>query len=155
MKALLLTLVLASVAFAQHDASHHQHGTLESRGNRAMGFDQQKVSHHFISRDDGGLIRVTARDGTDNATVQEIRAHLQQTAKKFQNGDFSDPAFIHEKMPGIATMQKLRSEIDYQYSELPAGGTIVIKTKNPDALAAIREFFKMQIEDHKTGDPIS
>jgi hypothetical protein len=120
-----------------------------------MGFDQQKTSHHFIARDNGGFIQVTARDGSDKATVKQIRAHLQLATKKFQNGDFSDPAFIHEKPPGVAIMQKLKSEIDYKYSEIPSGGVIVIKTKNIEALAAIREFFKMQIEDHKTGDPIS
>jgi ribosomal protein L17 len=154
MKALLLTFILASGAVAQHDASHHA-GTVESRGNQAMGFDQQKTSHHFVTRENGGFIQVTANDANDKATVSQIRTHLQQIAKKFKAGDFSDPAFIHENTPGVETMKKLKSEIDYRYSELPGGAAVIIKTKNAEALAAIREFFKMQAEDHKTGDPTS
>jgi hypothetical protein len=148
---LLLTFALAPLAVGQHD----HHGTLESRSNQAMGFDQQKTLHHFVTRENGGLIQVTARDRKDSATIKQIRDHLKATAKRFQSGDFSAPAYIHEKTPGVATLQKLKSEIDYRYSELLTGGAIVIKTKNPEALAALHEFFKMQIEDHKTGDPVS
>jgi len=35
---------------------------------------------------------------------------------------------------------------------LPAGGTVRIKTTNPDALKAVHDFLRFQIEDHHSGD---
>jgi hypothetical protein len=35
---------------------------------------------------------------------------------------------------------------------LPTGGRVRISTKNQDALNAIQDFLRFQIEDHDTGD---
>jgi hypothetical protein len=153
MQKFVLILILASAAAAQtHD--HAQHGTVESRGNQAMGFDQQKSVHHFVTRDNGGFIQVTAKDAKDSAMVKKIQDHLKKAVAKFSDGDFSDPAFIHEQTPGVDTLKRLKSEVKYSYTKLDDGGAIVLKTKNAEALAAIREFFAMQIQDHQTGDPV-
>jgi len=39
-------------------------------------------------------------------------------------------------------------------NQQPAGSRVRIKTKNPDALKAIHEFLRFQIEDHHTGDRV-
>jgi hypothetical protein len=151
-KAILLLLICVS-AFAQHDPSHHHSGTVESRGAEAMGFDQQKTQHHFLLKPDGGVIQVTAKDATDTDSLAQIRSHLKKIAQEFKAGRFDDPAFIHDRVPpGVPTMQRLKQEIDYAFVEVPNGAEVRISSKNKEAVKAVRSFFQMQIEDHKTGD---
>ena len=38
---------------------------MEKRGDQGMGFSQDKVTHHFLLRNDGGAIQVTANSSTD------------------------------------------------------------------------------------------
>jgi hypothetical protein len=49
-------------------------------------------------------------------------------------------------------MKEKRTEIVYSFEELPTGGRVRIKTKNPDALKAVHDFLSFQIEDHRSGD---
>ena len=49
-------------------------------------------------------------------------------------------------------MKEKRSEVVYRFEELPAGGKVHIKTAHPDALKAIHDFLRFQIEDHHTED---
>jgi hypothetical protein len=51
-------------------------------------------------------------------------------------------------------MKENRIEISYTFEELSAGGRVRIRTTNPDALKAIHEFLRFQIEDHHTGDRV-
>jgi hypothetical protein len=37
--------------------------------------------------------------------------------------------------------------------ETENGGRVLIETKDAEALAAVHEFLRFQIEDHQTGDP--
>lgn len=154
MKALLLSFALASAALAQHDASHHTEGTVESRGNQVMGFDQQKATHNFLIQKNGGVIRVTAKEN-DEATVAQIREHLGKIATEFKAGNFVAPELIHDKVPpGSKTLKRLKDEIAYSFVHVPGGAELRLTTENGEARQAIREFFKMQIEEHKTGDPV-
>ena len=157
MRYLLIPALLLAPAFAQehrHDNSmQHDHSTMESRGNEAMGFDQAKTTHHFLDTKDGGTIRVTAKDASDKASVEQIRAHLQEIAKSFAAGDFDKPSFVHAKNPpGADTLRKLKDQIRYSYRPIAAGAEVVITSKDAEAVKAVREFFGMQIEEHKTGD---
>jgi len=71
----------------------------------------------------------------------------------FSNGDFSIPMFVHSQVPpGITEMKERRAEISYSFTELPNGAAIRIKTDNHDALNAIHDFLRFQIQDHGTGD---
>jgi hypothetical protein len=116
----------------------------------AMGFSQSASKHSFRLFSDGGAIEVRSADA---ATVKSIREHLQVIAKEFAAGDFAKPLAIHDQMPdGSATMQELRSEISYAYSEIESGGRVKIATKNPRALDAVHQFLLFQIREHKTGD---
>ena len=51
-------------------------------------------------------------------------------------------------------MQRLKSEVNYGYEELARGGRVVIATQNREAVSAVHEFLRFQIEDHRTGDPL-
>jgi hypothetical protein len=52
-------------------------------------------------------------------------------------------------------MKEKHAEISYSFEELEAGGRVRIKTANPDALKAVHDFLRFQIEDHHTGDATS
>jgi hypothetical protein len=145
----------ASGSAPQREHSQHQPATIDSRGEQAMGFDQARTTHHFVTRKDGGAIRVVANDGKDTASVAQIRSHLKEIAQAFAAGDFSKPAFIHDKNPpGADAMRRLKSEIRYDYQEIPAGAEVLLLSRDPRAVKAIHDFLTMQIRDHKTGDPM-
>ena len=153
--ALLLGAILTTSVFAQHEPSEHERhmADVKRHGTEAMGFDQDKTSHHFRLYKDGGAVEVRANDAADTASTEHIRAHLQEQATKFAAGDFSAPQRTHGQLPpGAATMKKLRSRIHYEYQPLDGGGRLRITTKDHEALAAVHDFLRFQIEDHATGD---
>jgi hypothetical protein len=134
-------------AEAQHQAD------VEKHGDEAMGFAHEKTTHHFRLYSDGGAIEVTVDDDKDLVNMQAIRSHLTHIAAMFSNGDFSTPMFVHDQVPpGVPTMRELRAEISYRFEELRAGGSVRIRTKNPNGLNAIHDFLSFQIDDHHTGD---
>ena len=144
--------VLAGVASAQ-ERDHH--AAMNARGDKAMGFDQAATNHHFYLYEDGGAIEVTVKDRADKKNLEAIRSHLPHIVQSFGKGDFSDPAFVHdEAVGGTETMQRLRDRIAYQYEELRDGGRVRITTRHARALAAVHEFLRFQIQDHKTGDSL-
>jgi len=133
-------------------ASQHQ-ADVEKHGDEAMGFPHDKTTHHFRLYSDGGAIEVTVNDTKDSQNMQAIRFHLAHIATMFSNGEFSIPMFVHDQIPpGVPVMKEKHVDISYAFEELPAGGRVRIKTMNPDALKAVHEFLRFQIEDHHTGD---
>jgi hypothetical protein len=137
----------------QANASASHQADVEQHGDEAMGFSHHKTTHHFLLYPDGGAIEVTAHDRADSESVQKIRAHLTHIAVMFANGDFSTPMFIHSQTPpGVPTLQKQRADITYTLEELPAGGGLRIKSSSVEAVQAVHEFLRFQIEDHHTGD---
>lgn len=153
MKNVAIFLLFAGLAFAQHDMSHHS-AEVKQHGAEAMGFDQDRTTHHFVLTKDGGYVQVTANDPKDDATIAQIRSHLRQQEKRFAAGDFAAPEHTHSQVPpGVPAMQKLRSQIKYTFESLPAGGRLRMTSKDPKAVAALHDFLKFQISDHQTGDP--
>ena len=162
---------ISLIAFAlllaqQHPAmpagmSHEEHlkqiardAELKKRGDAAMGFDQDATTHHFLITPDGGVIQVTINDANDRANRDAIRAHLKKVAADFAAGVFDAPLATHAELPpGAATMQRRRGAIAYRYEELGDGARVSIVTTDPEALAAVRDFLRYQIREHKTGDP--
>ena len=63
---------------------HSKHQQMEHRGNQGMGFDQQKTTHHFLLRKDGGAIQVTANSAADKSSKEEIQMHLRHIARRVQ-----------------------------------------------------------------------
>ena len=51
-------------------------------------------------------------------------------------------------------MTKLKDQIRYKYEAAENGGRVVISSANAEAVAAIHEFLKFQITEHKTGDAL-
>jgi hypothetical protein len=126
---------------------------VEKHGDQAMGFSHDKTTHHFRIYTDGGAIEVTVNEAKDDANIQAIRSHLKHIAGMFSDNNFSIPMFVHDQVPpGVPVMTEKQAEITYSYEELPAGGRVRIKTTNPDALKAVHDFLRFQIEDHHTGD---
>ena len=117
----LLVCSIAAAAQAHDDHSsaqsdHSKHQEMEKRGNQGMGFDQDKITHHFLLRKDGGAIQVTANSADDKTSKEEIQMHLHHSAQAFKSGDFNIPMFVHDQTPpGVATMTKLKDQIHYKY----------------------------------------
>jgi hypothetical protein len=168
MALLLAGLPFASVVAAQHPAmpagmTHEEHmaqmkkeAEMKQHGQMAMGFDQDKATHHFTLTANGGAIAVGANEAADLVTRDQIRAHLQEIAKTFGQGDFEKPLMTHSEMPpGVATMQRLKAAITYTFEATERGGLVRIATSNADALDAIHDFLRYQIKEHATGDPVT
>ena len=148
MNSLLVLAVLLTQQPSHHDA-------VNKRGDHAMGFSHETTTHHFLLRSDGGVIDVSANDAKDTASRDQIRMHLGHIAKAFAAGDFQLPMFIHDQNPpGVEVMKRNAAEIQYRYAKTARGAQVRISTRNPEALQAVHEFLRFQIEDHKTGDPL-
>jgi hypothetical protein len=154
------------LALGQHPAmppgmSHEEHlkqmakdAEMKKRGEAAMGFDQDATTHHFLVADDGGSIQVTVNDAKDRANRDAIRTHLKKIAQDFAAGVFDAPFATHAEVPpGVPAMQRLAASIRYQYDDVDRGGRVRIVTRDREAIAAVREFLRYQIREHKTGDP--
>ena len=129
--------------------------SLEHRGNQGMGFDQQKITHHFLLTKDGGVIQVSANSPDDKTSIDQIRMHLEHIASAFGSGDFDIPMFVHDQTPpGVDAMKRLRKKMFYKVQFTDAGGRVLIGTANPKARQAIWDFLRFQIREHKTGDPL-
>ena len=154
--ALLITVSIGGSAALAREApeppcSHH--AKVDERGDHVMGFDHTKTSHHFLLTPSGGSIEVSVKVAADAASRDAIRGHLSHIARMFSEGDFEAPMLIHDTVPpGVPTMKRKKAVIDWHYEETTSGGRVRITTKDPDALAAIHEFLRFQIEDHCTGD---
>jgi hypothetical protein len=165
MKTVIAFLMLGALPLAAQDmqscpmhkehmkeAAQHQ-ADVEKHGDEAMGFPNDKTVHHFRLYSDGGAIEVTVNDTKDSQNMQAIRSHLTHIVTMFSNGEFSIPMFIHDVVPpGVSVMKEKRTEISYGFEELPSGGRVRIRTTNPEALKAVHDFLRFQIEDHHTGD---
>jgi hypothetical protein len=152
---ILSTAVLPLASSAQDDSKHEHHHDMTSRGDSAMGFDAAKTTHHFLQNLSGGTIEVTANDPADTASRDAIQHHLKHVAQRFKEGDFEIPMFVHDQVPpGVPAMKRLKAEISYAYVGMDRGGRVEISTKNPEALTAIHEFLRFQIQEHHTGDKL-
>ena len=153
----IAVLAIALASPQQHQMppgmTHEQH--MKDMGRQAMGFDQDATTHHFLITSEGGAVQVTVKDPADTKNLDAIRVHLKEIERSFAAGDFQKPLMTHgEVPPGVPTMQRLKSAIVYRYEELPDGGRVRISTADADAVAAIHEFLRYQITEHKTGDPL-
>ncbi len=159
----ILTILPARASRGQEHPSmpagmtHAEHlAQMKQRGKQAMGFDQDKATHHFRLTATGGAIDVGANDAADLATRDQIRAHLKMIAGEFADGTFDKPEETHAEVPpGVATMQARKAAIAYVYEEMPRGGRVRIATSDAAALAAVHDFLRYQIKEHATGDPLT
>jgi hypothetical protein len=143
--------VVAATAPAQHS-----HDEMKHRGGLAMGFDQDKTTHHFLLQDRGGEIVVTAKDPADTGSIAKIRSHFREIATSFAAGAFDKPVATHGELPpGAAVMTANARLIRYRYQERAGGASVVIETADAATREAIHDFLRYQITEHKTGDPLT
>jgi hypothetical protein len=134
---------------------NHQTEELNRRGDQVMGFSQEKTTHHFLLTKNGGKILVEAKDSEDEKTIQQIRTHMKLVRDSFSSGDFEMPHAVHLEMPpGADVMKKSKHLIQYRYQETETGAAVVISAESSEVQSAIQSFFKFQIEEHQTGDPL-
>ena len=146
----------AGMTHEEHMAQMKKDAEMKQHGQMAMGFDQDKATHHFTLSAKGGAIAVGANDAADQSTRDQIQAHLQEIAAAFGRGDFEKPLMTHgEVPPGVSGMQRHKSEITYTFERSERGGIVRIATPNADALNAIHDFLRYQIKEHATGDPVT
>jgi len=137
------------------DARQDHHGAGDRRGAMVMGFDQARTTHHFLLFNDGGAIDVAVNESGDTKSRDAIRSHLPHIATMFGQGNFDAPMLVHDSknVPGTKAMTERKGAIRYQYVETAKGGRVDIVTSDPAALAAVHQFLRFQIAEHKTGDP--
>lgn len=118
-----------------------------------MGFDQSATVHHFHLFPDGGAIEINTKDARE---LDAIRTHLSHIAKMFGAGDFEAPMMVHDTkgVPGITVLAARHESITYTYADTPGGGRVDVVTTDPAALAALHDFLRYQIREHKTGDAV-
>ncbi|HMJ62169.1 MAG TPA: hypothetical protein VK493_10420 [Bryobacteraceae bacterium] len=137
------------LALAQQD---HQ-AMVNEHGDHVMGFSHGKTTHHFELHYDGGLVDVRADDVKDTGSRDQIRSHFHHITQMFADGNFNAPMLVHGKdVPGTATMTQLKDQLHWQLQETPRGARLTVTADNKPALAAVHQFLRFQIEDHKTGD---
>ena len=147
--------MLSFCAYAQQPPDEHHQGVVQ-RGDHVMGFSHEKTVHHFRLTPDGGTIEALATNPSDAASREQIRTHLEHIAEMFHTGNFNAPMLIHAQTPpGVPTMKKLRKDIRYDMEDTPNGARVKVSSGNPQAITAIHDFLKFQIQDHQTGDPLT
>ena len=157
---LSLALPIATLAAPQPESCplHAQHQAeaakeLDQRGDRVMGFEHARTTHHFLLQPDGGVVQVEVNDPSDTESLGQIRRHLAQVAESFARGDFSMPLAIHDRvLPGVPEMTRLGGAIEYRYEEIETGARVRIATQDAGARVAIHAFLEAQIADHRTED---
>ncbi|MBD2519579.1 aspartate carbamoyltransferase [Nostoc sp. FACHB-973] len=133
----------------QSQTIEQRQSEVAARGAKVMPFDLTLTSHKFTPTTEGGIQTVTANDSGDTTQIELIRDHLQQEAKKFAAGDFSDPATIHgDQMPGLAKLRSGANRIKIQYESLPNGARLRYLTTDSSLVVAVHEWFKAQHSDH-------
>ena len=149
------TLLLAAALALPQTTTPQQHDSgVQQRGDKAMGFSHNVTNHHFTLLPDGGLILAEANDPTDAKSREEILSHMNHIVGMFSAGNFDAPMFIHARTPPeVPTMKRLRKSITYTAIPTPTGASVRVTSADPHAIAAIHDFLRFQIADHKTGDP--
>jgi hypothetical protein len=140
-------------AHESHIAQSSHDKALEKRGREAMGFDQDRTTHHFVLRPDGGVISVEVKAPGDEKNRDAIRTHLRRIASEFAAGRFDAPVATHAEEPsGTAVMRALAASIRYSVEDTAGGGVVRIASSNRKAVAAVHDFLRYQIREHRTGD---
>jgi len=99
------------------------------------GFEAADAAHHFVLNDNGGIISLAAMNPEDPTTPEAIRAHLARVAKA-----------------GIPELRRLTANITYTFEATQDGGQVWLRTTNLNALIAIHDYLRTQIEELRTGD---
>jgi hypothetical protein len=119
------------------------------RGDIAMGFNQNKITHHFVATPDGGKIIITSLNSTDRQTINQIKIHILDIQKEFSEGNFTKPFFIHaQEVPGAEIMSEKKDLIKYSIQETNNGSSLLLSTNDKELVDAIKHFMQFQTRQH-------
>lgn len=119
------------------------------RGEIAMGFNQNKITHDFVATPDGGKIIITSLNSTDGQTINQIKNHILDIRKEFSEGNFTKPFFIHaQEVPGAEIMSEKKHLIKYSIQETNNGSSLLLSTNDQELIDAIRQFMEFQARQH-------
>jgi DNA replication protein DnaD len=119
------------------------------RGDIAMGFNQNKITHHFVATPDGGKIIITSLNSTDRQTINQIKNHILDIQKEFSEGNFTKPFFIHaQEVPGAEIMSEKKDLIKYSIQETNNGSSLLLSTNDKELVDAIKHFMQFQTRQH-------
>jgi hypothetical protein len=119
------------------------------RGNIAMGFDQNKIMHHFMATSTGGKIMIVALNSNDSETVSQIRQHVMDIKQEFSQGNFTKPFFIHDQqVPGTDMMVAKKDLIRFSTQQLDNGAVLTLATDDKELLSAVQQFMNFQGREH-------
>ena len=146
---LALVLLFAAMPMA-HAADAARQGEVASRGAEVMPFNLKATQHIFTKTGFGGIQTVVARNRGDREQVKLVRQHLHEIQGQFQRGDFAAPAQIHGMdMPGLAQLRAAPpGTIRIAYRNVAGGARLSYRTRNPEMVAALHEWFDAQLADH-------
>ena len=119
-------------------------------GNIAMGFNQNKIAHHFIATTTGGEIMIVALNSSDSDTTKQIRNHIADIQNEFSKGNFTKPFFIHaQQVPGTKLMTGKKDLIKYSVRQMNNGSALLLTTNDQQLIEAIHEFTAFQTGQHR------
>ena len=145
--ALLLLLVAAGCGAAADEEDRR--ARVAERGAKVMSFDLERTTHVFRALENGGVQTVVVRNRKDREQIGLVREHMRHEVVRFRRGDFSSPEEIHgEHMPGLHALATGAKRLDIRYENVPRGGRIWYRTKDPNLVRAIHEWFRAQVADH-------
>ena len=84
---------------------NNQTEAMIQRGNVAMGFEQEKITHKFIPTETGGEIMIMPKNASDSNTLNLIKEHIIDIQNDFSIGNFTKPFFIHAEQVYLEQIQ--------------------------------------------------
>jgi uncharacterized protein YllA (UPF0747 family) len=91
----------AGMSHEEHLKQMRAQAEMKKRGEKAMGFDQDKAAHHFRLIKTGGIIEVVTTRSGDEETREQIRQHLKSISEEFANGVLTDPLRRTRRCPRV------------------------------------------------------
>jgi len=120
------------------------------RGDIAMGFNQNKITHNFKSTPTGGQIMIASLDSNDTETIRQIKNHTLDIQEEFSKGNFTKPFFIHAKqVPGTKEMNEKKDLIKYSTENMGNGSILILDTTDGEVMNAIHQFMDYQGTQHQ------
>ncbi len=115
-----------------------------------MGFNQNKISHQFISTPAGGIIKISALDSSDHKTIAQIKSHTRYIQNEFADGNFTKPFYIHaQNVPGTNVMNQKKDLIEYRIDDMKNGSSLTLISNDKELTKAINQFMTFQSGEHK------
>ena len=123
--------------------------TMLERGNIAMGFNQTRIHHHFMSTTTGGEIMIMSENMSDVQTINEIKSHVKDIQYEFSQGNFTKPLYIHDQIvPGTDIMTAKKNLINYSIKDIDGGSVLILTTNDTQLLNAMQQFMNFQSSQH-------